>query len=58
MSATQSLLLIVVLIAVSALLSLAEMSLAASRRLKLQQMSEEGDHRARPALAGQNVADG
>ena len=51
MSATQSLLLIVVLIAVSALLSLAEMSLAASRRLKLQQMSEEGDHRARLVLA-------
>ena len=55
MSATQSLLLIVVLIAVSALLSLAEMSLAASRRLKLQQMSEEGDHRARLVLAVQEA---
>lgn len=46
MSAIQNLLLIAVLIAASALLSLAEMSMAASRRLKLQQMSDEGDRKS------------
>ena len=55
MSAIQNLLLIAVLIAASALLSLAEMSMAASRRLKLQQMSDEGDARAGLVLAVQEA---
>ena len=46
MSFTQSLLLIVLLIAVSAFFSLAEISLAASRRLRLRLLADEGDLRA------------
>lgn len=47
---TSSLLLIALLIAASAFFSMAEMSLAASRRLKLQQLADEGDPRARRVL--------
>jgi CBS domain containing-hemolysin-like protein len=43
---TQSLLVIVALIATSAFFSLAEIALAASRRLRLRQMADEGDARA------------
>jgi len=46
MTLTQSLLVIVALIATSAFFSLAEISLAASRRLRLRQMADEGDARA------------
>ncbi|MES1265924.1 MAG: CNNM domain-containing protein, partial [Variovorax sp.] len=46
MTLTQSLLIIVALIATSAFFSLAEISLAASRRLRLRQMADEGDARA------------
>ena len=46
MTLTQSLLVIVALIAASAFFSLAEISLAASRRLRLRQMADEGDARA------------
>ncbi len=46
MSLTQSLLLIVLLIAASAFFSVAEISLAASRHLRLRQMADEGDTRA------------
>ncbi len=46
MNLTQSLLVIVALIAASAFFSLAEISLAASRRLRLRQMADEGDARA------------
>jgi len=46
MTLTQSLLVIVALIATSAFFSLAEISLAASRRLRLRQMADEGDTRA------------
>ncbi|HEY2255847.1 MAG TPA: hemolysin family protein [Variovorax sp.] len=46
----QSLLLIAVLIALSAFFSLAEISLAASRRLRLRQMADEGDARAERVL--------
>lgn len=53
MSATHSLLLIAALIAASAFLSLAEMALAASRRLRLQQMADDGQPRARQVLAVQ-----
>jgi len=48
-----SLLLIAVLIAASAFFSIAEFSLASSRRLRLQQLSDEGDPRAALALAVQ-----
>src|SRR4051794_16881009 len=47
---TQSLLLIVALIALSAFFSLAEITLAASRRLRLRQMADEGDVRAERVL--------
>ena len=50
MSLTQSLLVIAVLIATSAFFSLAEISLAASRRLRLRQMADEGDVRAERVL--------
>ena len=43
MSLLQSLLLIVLLIAVSAFFSVAEISLAASRRLRLRQMADDGN---------------
>ncbi|MET0520282.1 MAG: hemolysin family protein [Burkholderiaceae bacterium] len=48
-----SLLLIALLIAVSAFFSMAEMSLAASRRLKLQQLADEGQAQAARVLAVQ-----
>ncbi|MBB3177382.1 hemolysin family protein [Variovorax sp. Sphag1AA] len=50
MTLTQSLLVIVALIATSAFFSLAEISLAASRRLRLRQMADEGDLRAERVL--------
>ena len=50
MTLTQSLLAIVVLIATSAFFSLAEITLAASRRLRLRQMADEGDARAEQVL--------
>ncbi|WP_137892654.1 hemolysin family protein [Ramlibacter sp. 2FC] len=46
MSLTQSLIVIALLIGVSAFFSVAEISLAASRRLRLRQMADEGDARA------------
>jgi len=46
MSFTQQLLIIVLLIAASAFFSVAEISLAASRRLRLRQFADEGDQRA------------
>jgi CBS domain containing-hemolysin-like protein len=46
MTPTQSLLVICLLIAASALFSIAEISLAASRRLRLRQLADEGDARA------------
>jgi len=48
-----SLLLIFLLIALSAFFSTAELSLAASRRLKLRQMADEGDARADQVMAVQ-----
>lgn len=50
MSVTTSLLLILVLIVVSAFFSIAEISMAAARRLRLKQMAEEGDPRAQRVL--------
>lgn len=50
MSLTQSLLAIVALIAASAFFAVAEISLAASRRLRLRQMADEGDSRAERVL--------
>ncbi|MET3496777.1 hemolysin family protein [Variovorax boronicumulans] len=50
MNLTQSLLIIVALIAMSAFFSLAEITLAASRRLRLRQMADEGDPRAERVL--------
>jgi CBS domain containing-hemolysin-like protein len=50
MNLTQTLLVIAALIATSAFFSLAEISLAASRRLRLRQMSDEGDARAERVL--------
>ncbi len=50
MNLTQSLLVIALLIAASAFFSLAEISLAASRRLRLRQMADEGDVRAEKVL--------
>ncbi|MDO5086118.1 MAG: hemolysin family protein [Comamonadaceae bacterium] len=46
MSLVQSLIALALLIAASAFFSVAEMSLAASRRLKLRQLADEGDARA------------
>lgn len=46
MSFTQQLLVIILLIAASAFFSVAEISLAASRRLRLRQIADEGDERA------------
>lgn len=46
MSLTQSLILVLVLIAASAFFSVAEMALAASRRLRLRQLADDGDARA------------
>ena len=53
MSLGASLVAIALLIAASAFLSIAEMSLAASRRLRLRQLADEGDARAARALAVQ-----
>ncbi len=50
---SSSLLLIAALIAASAFFSIAEFSLASSRRIRLQQLSDEGDTRAAQALAVQ-----
>ena len=50
MTLTQSLLIILLLIALSAFFSLAEITLAASRRLRLRQMADEGDPRAEKVL--------
>ncbi len=50
MTLTQSLLIIALLIAMSAFFSLAEICLAASRRLRLRQMADEGDPRAEKVL--------
>jgi CBS domain containing-hemolysin-like protein len=50
MSLTQSLIVIALLIGVSAFFSMAEMSLAASRRLRLRQLADEGDARAERVL--------
>ena len=50
MGVTGSLLVIALLLAVSAFFSIAEISLAASRRLRLRQMAEEGNDRARRVL--------
>ncbi|UXH80269.1 hemolysin family protein [Roseateles amylovorans] len=47
---SSSLFLVFLLIAASAFFSMAELSLAASRRLKLRQMAEEGDPRAAQVL--------
>ncbi|WP_024536885.1 hemolysin family protein [Comamonas badia] len=53
MTPSASLLLIAILIALSAFFSLAEISLAASRRLRLRQMADEGDTRAMLVLQTQ-----
>ncbi len=50
MSLTQSLFVIALLIGASAFFSMAEMSLAASRRLRLRQLADEGDLRADAVL--------
>ena len=46
MTLSQSLFVIGLLIAASAFFSMAEISLAAARRLRLRQMADEGDARA------------
>lgn len=50
MNLTQSLLTIAVLIGLSAFLSMAEISLAASRRLRLRQLVDDGDLRAEKVM--------
>ena len=50
MSVFQSLLVIALLILLSAFFSMAEISLAASRRLRLRQLADDGDERAERAL--------
>ncbi|WP_018227594.1 hemolysin family protein [Methyloversatilis universalis] len=50
MSLTQSVLLLVALILTSAFFSIAEIALAASRRLRLRQMAEDGDARAEQVM--------
>ena len=55
MSVAQSLLVIVLLIVLSAFFSVAEISLAASRRLRLRQMADDGDERAERALRVQEM---
>jgi CBS domain containing-hemolysin-like protein len=54
MGLTTSLIVIVLLIGVSAFFSMAEISLAASRRLRLSQMADEGNLRAAEVLAVQD----
>ena len=51
MTLSESLIIIVALIATSAFFSLAEICLAASRRLRLRQMADDGDARAEKVLA-------
>ncbi len=51
MNLSQNLFVIFLLILASAFFSIAEISLAASRRIRLQQMAEEGDPRATRVLA-------
>jgi CBS domain containing-hemolysin-like protein len=51
MTLTQSLFIIALLICASAFVAVAEISLAASRRLRLRQMADEGDPRAEKAIA-------
>lgn len=53
MSLSQSLFIIALLIAASAFFSVAEISLAASRRLRLRQMADEGDARADKVMRAQ-----
>lgn len=55
MSLSQSLFVIGILIAASAFFSVAEISLAASRRLRLRQMADEGDARAARVLQVQEA---
>ncbi|MGA0570140.1 hemolysin family protein [Variovorax sp. VNK109] len=50
MNLTQSIIVIALLIAASAFFSVAEISLAASRRLRLRQMADEGDARAEKVM--------
>lgn len=50
MTLTQSLLIIALLIVCSAFVAVAEISLAASRRLRLSQLADDGDPRAEKAL--------
>ena len=50
MSLTQSVLLLAALILTSAFFSIAEIALAASRRLRLRQMAEDGDARAEQVM--------
>ncbi|MBV8617751.1 MAG: HlyC/CorC family transporter [Curvibacter sp.] len=54
MNLSQSLMLILALIAASAFFSIAEISLAASRRLRLRQMADAGDARAERVLRMQD----
>lgn len=54
MSLSQSLFTIALLIALSAFFSMAEISLAASRRLRLRQLADEGDPRAERVLRMQD----
>lgn len=54
MQTTESLLLIALLIGLSALFSMAELSVAASRRLRLRQLLDQGDRRAQAVM---NVQD-
>lgn len=54
MDSVASLLLIAALIAASAFFSIAELAVAASRRLRLRQMADQGDPRAQRVLAVQD----
>jgi len=54
LSPTQQLLILLLLILCSAFFSAAEISLAASRRIKLQVMADEGDEHAKEILALQS----
>ena len=56
MTLSQSLFVIALLIAASAFFSLAEISLAASRRLRLRQLADDGDLRADKVLRVQAAA--
>lgn len=54
MNVSDSLIILALLIAMSALFSMAELSVAASRRLKLKQLLDQGDQRARRVMAIQD----